>query len=65
MCRSEYCGTDRETRKYVSTAREAGEIIASDENGYHIASVMSRTPSWMPDIQIRGDGYEDVYYRKD
>ncbi len=30
-----------------------------------ITSVMSRTPDWMPGIQIRGDGYEDVYYRKD
>lgn len=30
-----------------------------------IASVMSRTPDWMPDIVIRGDGYETPWYRKD
>ena len=30
-----------------------------------IASVMSRTPDWMPDILIRGDGYETKFYKKD
>ena len=30
-----------------------------------ITSVMSRTPSWMPDILIRGDGYETSFYKKD
>ena len=30
-----------------------------------IASVMSRTPDWMPDILIRGDGYETSFYKKD
>lgn len=30
-----------------------------------ITSVMSRTPSWMPDIRIRGDGYETLFYKKE
>jgi DNA polymerase len=30
-----------------------------------IASVMSQTPDWMPDILIRGDGYETPFYKKD
>ena len=30
-----------------------------------VASVMSRTPDWMPDILIRGDGYETKFYKKD
>ena len=30
-----------------------------------IASVMSRTPDWMSDILIRGDGYETKFYKKD
>lgn len=30
-----------------------------------ICSIMSRTPDWMPDIQIRGDGYETPFYKKD
>ena len=30
-----------------------------------IASVMSRTPNWMPDILIRGNGYETKFYKKD
>lgn len=30
-----------------------------------ICSVMSRTPDWMPDILIRGDGYETPFYKKD
>ncbi len=30
-----------------------------------ITSVMSRSPEWMPDILIRGDGYETKFYKKD
>jgi DNA polymerase len=30
-----------------------------------ICNVMSRTPDWMPDILIRGDGYETNFYKKD
>ena len=30
-----------------------------------ICSIMSRTPDWIPDILIRGDGYETPFYKKD
>ena len=30
-----------------------------------ITSVMSQSPEWMPDILIRGDGYETKFYKKD
>lgn len=30
-----------------------------------ICSIMSRSPGWMPDIMIRGDGYETEFYKKD
>ena len=30
-----------------------------------ICNVMSRAPDWMPDILIRGDGYETEFYKKD
>lgn len=30
-----------------------------------ICNVMSRSPDWMPDILIRGDGYETPFYKKD
>ncbi|MGN1140936.1 MAG: hypothetical protein ACI4TF_07030, partial [Oliverpabstia sp.] len=30
-----------------------------------ICSIMSRSPEWMPDILIRGDGYETKFYKKD
>ena len=30
-----------------------------------ITKVMSRSPEWMPDILIRGDGYETKFYKKD
>ena len=30
-----------------------------------ICGIMSRSPDWMPDIQIRGDGYETKFYKKD
>ena len=30
-----------------------------------ISQIMSRTPDWMPDILIRGDGYETKFYKKD
>lgn len=30
-----------------------------------ICNVMGRSPDWMPDILIRGDGYETKFYKKD
>lgn len=30
-----------------------------------ITSVMGKSPDWMPDILIRGDGYETRFYKKD
>lgn len=30
-----------------------------------ISSVMGRTPDWMPNILIRGDGYDTKFYKKD
>ena len=30
-----------------------------------ICNIMSRSPDWMPDILIRGDGYETLFYKKD
>lgn len=30
-----------------------------------ICNIMSRSPNWMPDILIRGDGYETKFYKKD
>lgn len=30
-----------------------------------ICNVMGRAPDWMPDILIRGDGYETPFYKKD
>ena len=30
-----------------------------------ICNIMSRSPDWMPDILIRGDGYETNFYKKD
>lgn len=30
-----------------------------------ISSVMGRIPDWMPDILIRGDGYDTKFYKKD
>ena len=30
-----------------------------------ITSIMGKSPDWMPDILIRGDGYETNFYKKD
>lgn len=30
-----------------------------------ITSIMGQSPAWMPDILIRGDGYETKFYKKD
>lgn len=30
-----------------------------------ICNIMSRSPDWMPDILIRGDGYETKFYKKE
>ena len=30
-----------------------------------ICSIMGKSPDWMPDIQLKGDGYETPFYKKD
>ncbi len=30
-----------------------------------VTSIMGQSPAWMPDILIRGDGYETQFYKKD
>ncbi len=44
------------------------ELIIECKEGVpvvNISSIMSRTPDWMPDILIRGDGYDTKFYKKD
>lgn len=38
---------------------------SSDVDYKSICSIMSKSPDWMPDIQLRGDGYETKFYKKD
>ena len=42
-------------------------IIEGSQDVDHksICNIMSRSPDWMPDILIRGDGYETEFYKKD
>lgn len=37
----------------------------ADTNYKSICNVMGRAPDWMPNILIRGDGYETKFYKKD
>lgn len=37
----------------------------ADADYKSICNVMGRSPVWMPDILIRGDGYETNFYKKD
>ena len=30
-----------------------------------ICKQMGRSPDWMPDILLRADGYETIFYKKD
>lgn len=42
------------------------EVEDSDTEAYSkIAAAMGVSPTWMPDLLLRGDGYETSYYRKD
>ncbi len=44
------------------------ELIIECSPGVSVKSlcdIMSRSPSWMPDILIRGDGYQCDFYQKD
>lgn len=41
------------------------ETYSQDVDYKSICNVMSRSPDWMPDILIRGDGYETKFYKKD
>ena len=38
---------------------------SQDVNYKSICNVMGKSPDWMPDILIRGDGYETKFYKKD
>lgn len=38
---------------------------STDTDYKSICNVMGRSPDWMPDILIRGDGYETKFYKKD
>lgn len=38
---------------------------STDADYKSICNVMGRSPDWMPDILIRGDGYETIFYKKD
>lgn len=38
---------------------------SEDTDVSNITSVMGQSPVWMPDILIRGDGYETKFYKKD
>ncbi|MCI7107133.1 MAG: DNA polymerase [Agathobacter sp.] len=38
---------------------------SSDVDYKSICSIMSKSPDWMPDILISGDGYETKFYKKD
>lgn len=38
---------------------------SADADYKSICNVMGRSPDWMPDILIRGDGYETNFYKKD
>ncbi|MCR5768491.1 MAG: DNA polymerase [Lachnospiraceae bacterium] len=40
---------------------ECSQDVSKDE----LCKIMSRSPNWMPDILIRGDGYECNFYQKD
>lgn len=40
---------------------ECSQDVSKDE----LCKIMSRSPAWMPDILIRGDGYECNFYQKD
>lgn len=38
---------------------------SADADYKSICNIMGRSPKWMPDILIRGDGYETKFYKKD
>lgn len=42
------------------------DVPVEDTDAYRrISEAMSVSPSWAPDLPLRGDGYETSYYRKD
>ena len=44
------------------------EVIIEASSGVDVNAIcdqMSRTPDWMPDILIKGDGYSTPWYKKD
>ena len=48
-------------RKQLTKIIEADPDTTVDE----ICQVMGRTPPWIPGLNLRADGYECQFYRKD
>lgn len=62
------CFAMRNLSSYFIVGHVHDELIIEcrhDASVESICSIMSRTPDWMPDILIRGDGYETPFYKKD
>ena len=39
--------------------------VSKDTNMQEICDIMGQTPDWMPDLLLRADGYECMFYQKD
>ena len=56
--------------KYAEEPKNPGiiKLITECASGVDLKAVceqMGRSPEWMPDIQLRADGYETEFYKKD
>lgn len=62
------CYAMRNLSHYRIVGHVHDELIiecSPDTTVEEICKIMSQSPPWMPDILIRGDGYECEYYQKD
>ena len=62
------CYAIRSLANYRIVGHVHDEVIIEADNGVSLKSVcelMGRTPPWLPGIELRADGYECMFYKKD
>lgn len=62
------CYAIRSLANYLIVGHVHDEVIIEADNGVSLKSVcelMGRTPPWLPGIELRADGYECMFYKKD
>lgn len=62
------CHAIKSLQQFRIVAHIHDEVVIEtpvDTNVDNVCDIMGRTPSWMPGLELRADGYECMFYKKD